>query len=157
MTAADIIKLIRDSLEPYVAAKQGSVSIAKDPFHVLELLLLTPDGFLVVVHFAGDDDLGQSRYTGVIKLKLEVFVSQQRGLAAEPGSELVGPTEGEDPLYVLIAKVRAFIRTIEFPDDGTTSGTIWYKGSEPVAGPEGATFNAYRLRFEINGAVSEET
>ena len=157
MTAAEIIQQIRDSLTPYVAAKRGSVSVAKDPFHVLELLLLTPDGFLAVVHFAGDEDLGQSRHTGVIKLRLEVFVSQQRGLAAEPGVELIGPTPGEDPLYVLVAKVRAFIRAIEFPDDGTTSGTIWYKGSEPVAGPEGATFNAYKLRFEINGAVSEET
>ncbi len=156
MTAAKIIRLMREQLTPYVESQKGSVSIAKDPYHVLELLLLTPDGFLVVLNFAGDEDIGTTRYTGVVTNKIEVIVSQQRGLAVEPGIELVGPQAGDVPLYERVAQIRAFIRQIQFPDDGTTSGTIWYKGSETIPGPEGATFNAYRLRFEINGAVSEE-
>ena len=158
MTAADIINKIRAELDPYVASKRGSVSVARDPYHVIELLYLTPDGFLVVVNFAGDEDLGQSRFTGVIRLKIDVIVSQQRGLAAEPGIELLEPSApGDDPLFVLASKIRAFIRAIQFPDDGTTSGTLWFKRSEIVPGPDGTQFNAYRLSFEINGEVSEET
>jgi len=158
MTAAEIIQTLRADLEPYVAAKRGAVSVARDPYHVIELLYLTPDGFLVVINFAGDEDLGQSRFTGVARLKLDVIVSQQRGLAAEPGIELLESSEpGDDPLFILVSKIRARCRAIQFPDDGTTSGKLWFKRSSVVPGPDNTQFNAYRLEFEINGAISEET
>jgi hypothetical protein len=76
----------RDELTTYVARKKGFVSIARDHFNVLELLALTPVGFLVILHFVGHEDLGQSRFTGVTKLKFEIIVAQQRGLMAEPAT-----------------------------------------------------------------------
>ena len=157
MTAADILTTLLEQLTPYCALKRGQVAIAKDPFHVLELLAASPGGFSVALLWEGDEDIGQSRHTGVIRNTLAVIVSVARGLSIEEGQELVGPSvDDSDPLYILVAKIRAFCRAIEFADDNTNSGRLWYKGCKVESAPDGMLVNAYRLRFEINSAVSAE-
>lgn len=49
MTTAEILTTLRDTLRQYAAAYRGHVSIARDPFHVLELLGETPASFRVIV------------------------------------------------------------------------------------------------------------
>jgi hypothetical protein len=158
MTAAEILKHWQEQLAPYCDAKRGECHIAKDPWHVLELLAATPAGFTVALLWEGDEALGQSRHTGVVRNTLACIVGVARGLSIEEGQELVGPSvDNSDPLYVLVAKIRAKCREIEFPEDGTVNSRLWYRGTAVETTPEGHFANAMRLRFEISGNISEQT
>lgn len=83
-----------------------------------------------------------------------MVVSQQRGLAAQAGANLVTARPDGKALFDLVSEVRALIRAIEWPR-GETYGEVLYKGCTPVTTYEGFPLDAYRLSFELLAAIPD--
>lgn len=157
LSPADIITKLQTQLAAWVTAKKGLLSIAEDPWHVLELLAETPVGFRVILHWAGDRNAADDIDDGIDNHTVEVIVSKNRGLAAKRGDHLVEPRAGV-ALLVLVGQVKAKIKgSFALWEQEITQGEIEYRGCEPVTTPEGVPLDAYRLSWSLLAARSTDT
>ena len=149
----EILTKLYDALSTWGATHKATVSIARDPFHVLELLAENPQGFRIIVHWAGDDNPSDQMEFPLADNKIEVVFSYNLGLSAQPDLALIRGQQNRPALYKLLDELRGLILAIAFPDVATAI-YCQYTGTEPFITPDGIPLAAYRLKFHLVSAVS---
>ena len=148
-----IVLAIVNGLAPWAAAHQAKTSIARDPFEVLELLAADSPGLRLVVHWAGDEPLGdQMAQAPLVTTALEIVLGLNLGLTATPDRQLLTGGAARPALYQLVSDLRLAVLAIEFPNLATTA-FLAYGGTRPVASPEGVPLAAYTSRFTLESVV----
>ena len=148
-----ILRALVNGLTPWAAAHKAKPSIARDPFEVLELLGADTPGLRLVVHWAGDEPLGdQMEQAPLVTTTLEVVLGLNLGLTATPDRQLLTGGAARPPLYQLISDLRVAVLAIEFPNLATTA-FVSYAGTRPLATPEGVPLAAYGSRFTLESVL----
>jgi hypothetical protein len=143
---------VHDDLKPWVASEKGHLSIARDPFDVIELLGANPPGFNILLLWEGDEDFLDQPLAGIVRHNISVVVSSNRGLRMWKGENLHRPGPGQPALLDRVDQVRQRIRALRLEDE-VTDQIFLYKGCEPESTPDGLPLDAYRLRFQIHAAI----
>ena len=136
LSAQDLLKRLYTELWPFVEVHaKGHLSIARDPYEVIELLGQAPGSFRVILNWTGEHLAPDTnRDTGVVVHEFQVTVSHNRGLSIISGASAFIPDRpGEDKtLVALTVIVRDKLRGLRFPG-GVTDEVLTYVGTEPVA------------------------
>ena len=148
----DIVLTLKGELEAYVAAQKGQLSVANDPFEVIELLGESPTGFRVIILWEGDEDATGQPLAGIVNNTIAVIVSHNRGLRMWKGENLHKDYGDQPALLTRLADLRAQIRAYEWPEDLTDSHLL-YLGTQPETTPEGLPLDAYRMRFRLTTVI----
>jgi len=155
MRLDEILEALRADLEPWVKTKRGQLSIALDPWNVLELLVNGPQGFQVILHWGGDDATGDQPAEPLADNTLEVIVGYNLGLNARPDLALVKNLPERPSLLKLVNDVRARVLSYVFPPD-VTMQTPEYAGCKPVTLPEGIPLAAYKFQVKLTALVERD-
>lgn len=147
-----LLSHLHDELVPFVKEQKGTLSLASDPLHFLELLAESPSGWRCVLHWSGDENQNAEIPTGPInRNEFHVGVTCNLGLTAEPGKAIMKKRPGGAPsLLRLMQLTRERVRTTVFPED--TSRQPIYLGCDPAILPDGTPLKGYRLRFSLLSA-----
>jgi hypothetical protein len=147
---------IESDLQGWVPPSGAKValSIASDPFEVLEILADSPAGVRVILLWKGDDDLSQGTPIGIVDNHLEITISHNRGLKVRSGQSLYQSSATRPSLIALLDSLRARLRSLGFMEDDGSISPMEYKGCDPVVTPEGLRLDAYTLRFQVTGALT---
>jgi hypothetical protein len=157
-----IVELLTKAIDAWTKGdlrRRAKVLPARDPFDVLEMLLVSPEKALITVLWNGDqpEEIGQDADTGDVgpaRNAIEVTVGCGLGLDAAKDWRLVLGKGGRESVIGRVADVRALVLALHFPaDDETTLQRFSYRGCEPVVTPDGVPLAAYKLRFEIVATV----
>ena len=158
----DILRAIQADLKEWVGTVRGQISIAKDPWNVLEILAESPSGLRAILHWAGDKQLGDRDDAPLATANVEVILGYSMGLSKDPGSDLVNAQFNARPAVLdLVSDLRGRLLSIplnsdpENPDEAAE--TLRNVGAEPVTLPDGTPTHAYRLKFELDHALPEYT
>lgn len=146
----ELMHLIAGRLAPWCEARAAKCQVAGDVWHVLDVLSASPQGLIAVLYWSGDEDNGQEM--GLCVQDIRLVLSRNKGLGADPGSNLTG-TATKEALFDLVDDLRAWMRGGAFPKDAT-SQVLDYKGTSPFVMPEGAPLDAYEMRFSITAAIT---
>lgn len=149
----EILEKLYCAIEKWGEPHKASVSIARDPFHVLEILAENPQGFRVIVHWAGDENASDIMERPLADHKIQIVFSYNLGLTAKPDLALIQGQQNRPALYKLLDDLRALVLGLAFPDFETAEYCI-YTGTEPVVTPDGIPLAAYRLKFHLIAAVA---
>jgi hypothetical protein len=148
-----IVTAIVNGLTPWAASHKAKISIARDPYEVLELLGADTPGLRLVVHWGGDEPLGdQMPQEPAVTTTLEVILGLNLGLTATPDKMLLTGSATRPALYQLISDLRAAVLAITFPNLAT-SDFLSYAGTRPLTAPDGVPLAAYSSRYTLDGSV----
>lgn len=140
---------LRADLEPWVAKKKGTVSIALDPYNFLELLAESPAGWRAVLHWEGEANPSDNAQAGCFcPQKISIGITKNLGLVAKKDEALVKSLLGNPAFLKLQADLRDRVRGYVWPEQ-TTERYMLYKGADPVSLPDGTPLAAMRLNFEL--------
>ncbi|WP_448579265.1 hypothetical protein [Thermosphaera sp.] len=149
-TPDKVTRLVRDALQSLDAdGITPNVSIAKDPWNVLELLMDAPRGVRLVVHWAGDEAMGDEPAAPLITQRVEVIIAYALGLRAGVDATLAENTN-RPSLLRLVSLVRGRILGMVFTAPDASEGLFRYRGCTPLETPEGVPLAAYRMQFDLN-------
>ena len=148
-----IVAALVNGLSGWAKKQKAKTSVARDPFEVIELLGADTPGLRLVVHWAGDDPLGEEMAQApLVTHVLEIVLGLNLGLTATPDRALVSGSSGRPALYQLISDLRVAVLAVEFPSVATES-YLEYAGTKPLVTPEGVPLAAYTLRFTLDAAI----
>jgi len=161
-----IIEKARAALASWAPAKGARISLARDPFDVLELLTVGPREALIVLAWGGDEpyDLGlgetdagsdDDNVSPVATQIIEVTVGQGLGLDAIKDWGLIAGKGSRPSVLKRVANVRGFMLSLLFPDDETTMRRFSYRGCDPWSTPDGIPLAAFKLRFGLVAVVDQ--
>jgi hypothetical protein len=167
MTPAAILAPVYAALNTWAKSLGGRATVARDPLDVLIILTQGPAGFLVVLHWAGDqsvdvgadrddpDDVGVDEIllTPPARSRVEIVVGQNLGLDVRRDYALIAAAENRVPLLERISVVRGRVLAMRFKDDDESLRRFTYSGCDPVTLPDGFPLAAYRLAFEFVSSV----
>ena len=148
-----IVIAIVNGLTAWAASHKAKISIARDPFEVLELLSADTPGLRLVVHWSGDEPLGdQMAQEPLVTTTLEIILGLNLGLTAVPDKQMLTGGPLRPALYQLISDLRTTVLAIQFPNLATTD-FLAYAGTRPMAAPDGVPLAAYSSRFTLESVV----
>ncbi len=148
-----IVRAILNGLTPWATLHKAKPLVARDPFEVLELLGADPPGLRLVVHWAGDEPLGeQMEQAPLVTTTLDIVLGLNLGLTATPDKQLLTGGALRPALYQLISDLRVAVLAIQFPNLATTD-FLSYAGTRPLAAPDGVPLAAYTSRFTLNSVL----
>ncbi|MDD3885364.1 MAG: hypothetical protein PHI35_00650 [Victivallaceae bacterium] len=152
---SDLVASLATCLESWAGPLKGKVQVSRDGFDLLQLLILSPVGFLVLVQWVGDEDQTGEDHAGIVTNHFKVVLSQGRGLNVKPGNNLIAERSKMPPLYALVSSCRAHVCRFAFSDPVDEVSSVWpaYKGSSPFVAPDGAALDAQELRFTLETAI----
>jgi hypothetical protein len=158
----EILKMLKADIDSFAGQNKAQVSIAKDPWNVLEILSESPSGFRVILHWAGDKQLGDWDDAPLATANIEVVIGYAIGLSKEPGQELITSQFNTRPSVLkLVSDLRERVLTFDFDCDSASSDeagdTARYVGCDPIVLPDGTQTHAYKLKFELDHALPEFT
>jgi hypothetical protein len=155
-TPAQILALYQADLKVWARDNKATLSIARDPYHVLELLAETPAGLRLILHWNGDAPVGDQEEAIGSNNNIEVVLSYNMGLMAQPDAALVTAQPNRPALLKLVSDVRERVLSLGVTDAETGAGlSARYAGCETVATPEGIPLAAYKLKFEFDAALPD--
>jgi hypothetical protein len=155
MIAREILKRLYDDIVSW--GKVGKlVSLARDPFDVLEILAQGPQGFRVILHWAGEQEVGGQPQLPIVQHRIEAILSYNLGLTATPDLALLskGPANDRPALLDLVEELRRRIASYNFPD-GETDVFMAYVGCDPFVTPDGVPLAAYKLTFTLTAGLPQ--
>lgn len=157
MRIEQIIEAIKNDLDAYADEQEQKVrvSVAGDPLNVLESLITGPAGYMVVLHWAGDQMTGRHQDPKSAN-QIEVVVGYNLGLRMPLEEAIWKTTEKRPSLLKLVGDVRSWLLTLQFPEDETDQ-FFTYQGTETVVTPSGIPLAAYRIRVSIDAICQTET
>jgi hypothetical protein len=153
LTVTQILVALFTALQTWAAPLHGKVSIARDPFNVLEILSANPAGYRLVVHWAGDDNISDIDQLPLVEHTLEIVLSYNLGLTRTPDQGLVASSTSRPPLYDVLDSLRSFVLAVQYPTEQTGSYAV-YAGAKPFITPDGIPLAAYVLTFKLKAAVN---
>lgn len=159
MRIDEIVKKLHDALATWGTAEKLRVSVARDPFDVLEVLTVGPEDALIIVQWDGDDpedpEFGEDEATaGPARQNLNVIVGAGLGLSAQKDWRLIAGRGSRKSVLRRVDEARAFVLSLRFPDDETSLRRLQYRGTEPMSTPDGIPLAAYRMRFSLLAAIT---
>ena len=155
-TSLDAILLALEvHVKTWCEANRGKVSIASDPFNVLEILELSPSGVRVVLFWGGDAPAGDQTEGGVSTNELHAVITHNRGLAKWQGRNVVETSGKREPLFKLLSSLKAHIKRFVMTGEHVAD-KIAYAGSKPYATPGGLPLDAYDMTFLLDAADAAE-
>lgn len=111
MDSATFLRSLEDGLRPTVVAAGGTLEVASDPDHVVDLLAVSPAGWRIILSFAGDEAVDPDAAPGVVRWTLNTTVQATRGLAIKLHAHgHRPPVSGREPLLALAAQASAWVR-----------------------------------------------
>ena len=140
MNGSDFIAAVEADLKPFIEADKGSVFMAADPFHALEILAASPASYFVVLLDKGEGVETQGPVQWLVP-KVGLFVAQQKGFSANPGAHIL-------PLSIRCEAVRDRVMSLEH-DAAETDVHPAYLGKGLVTLPDGMPLAAYELNFSL--------
>jgi hypothetical protein len=153
LTITQIVAALYTALQAWGQPLGAIVTIARDPFQILEILAASPEGFRVVLHWSGDRNISDHDPLPLAENTLDVILSYNLGLTARPDLALIqGPLDRPGVLDQ-IDSLRSFILSVEYPTVQTGTYAV-YSGTKPYATPEGIPLAAYILTFKLKAAVN---
>ncbi len=153
MNPDELLQFLHDDLAVFVKEQRGTLSVAADPYHFLELLAEAPSGWRLVLAWNGDENQAtDGPPVAINRNELHIGVTCNLGLTAKPGEAIMKKRPGGAPsLLKLVQLTRERVRTLVFPA-GTTSERAMYLGADPAILPDGTPLKGFRLRFSITTA-----
>ncbi len=150
LTAADVLRRIRDDLADWAQSAGARVALAADPLESLELLAANPSGLLVAVHWEGEETVGEQP-GGLLATTHQIAVSVAAPMppTREANAGLIRPTPERAALLDRVAAARDRVRGLAIGGERAR-----YAGCEPIA-IEGRPMAAYRLRFDLDLPASQ--
>jgi hypothetical protein len=152
----EILSKLNGAVTTWAAANKATVSIARDPFHVLEILAESPAGFRVILHWAGDKNPSEILQMAIARNDIEVIFSYNLGLTGKPDLALITGSTARPALLALLDDLRALILSIQYPDEETLVYCV-YAGTEPFITPDGIPLAAYRMRFQLDSGINTQS
>ncbi len=151
-----LTRLVRDHLKGLrIAGMKPEISVAKDPWHVMEILMISPRGLRLVVHWGGEDPLGDEPAAPLSTQRVDAIVGYALGLKATADAALIENAAERPSLLKIVADVRQRVLSMAFGAADASEGMFRYRGAEPVETPEGVPLAAYRLKFELDTTMPE--
>jgi hypothetical protein len=158
LTIDQIVAQLKAGVDSYATGISGRTSIARDPFNVFELLKANTQGYLVILHWGGDENIAEDAPESVVLLrhKLEVIIGFSLGLTARPDAALIQTVGARPPLFQQVDNLRQLLMGFTFPtDSGQTAGQLSYIGTHPVVTPDGVVMAAYQLNFGLRAVPAQ--
>lgn len=155
ITIDHILRAFHDDLLPWLKERKGELSIARDPIEPLEILTQAPGKFLVILHWAGDDQVGDQDAEAIGNNAIEIYVGRGLGLTSVPQQALLINRPGGPGLLRLVNDVRARVLSLGFPQDDTLE-TLAYGGAQAVTLPNGVALAAYKFTVRLQAEIEVE-
>ena len=152
MRIDEIIENLRADFAPWVAKNRGVLTIAKDPWHALEILCNSPQGLQFVLGWGGDEPEGEQPQEPLGNNIIELTVAYNLGLEADRDAALMKNRENRPSLLKLVSDARARLLAYVYAADDEPQ-FMAYGGTSPVTLPEGMPLAAYRIRATILQSV----
>jgi hypothetical protein len=150
-----ILSLLKTALEAFAQNLSGGVvSIARDPWNVFELLGANSRKYLLILHWAGDENIGEYQFSPLLLHRIEVIIAYNLGLYATPDQALLKTNGERPPLYQSIDDLRTLLLSLQYSSP-QTGGWLEYKGAEPVVAPDGVALAAYKLTFGLRAVPGQ--
>lgn len=157
-----ILDAIRADLEQWAQPQNGFVSLAQNPFEVVELLANTNSGFRIIVHFDSDVNnsplVNHQATVATVTMKATLAVSQ--GFDWRAWNSLVKAqqtAENQPATLDLRDNLRAYILAMRFPvvDNALPihRGMLFYLGTNRINAPDGLPFAAWEMSFQFRHSI----
>jgi hypothetical protein len=158
VTPAQIVRSVRDWLLAWPASpvKAGSISMAKDPFHPLEILAQSPRGMRLIVAYGGGPSqaVEQNPNAAILEHQISIYLGYSLGLTAAPDAALAIGTDDRPAMLDVISVVDQRVRSLMLPDE-VTSRLFRLGGIFDVIMPDGVPLAAQRLQYKIDGLMPD--
>jgi hypothetical protein len=135
----------------WAAAQEGvkpRVSVASDPWNVLEILVQGPAGLQVILNLTGGDNVSSNPREPLDNLAIEIIVGCNLGLTIPIEEALIKGRGTRPPLLKLLASARARALSLQFPEDETMQFSE-YGGFRTVTMPSGIPLAAYAVTLKL--------
>jgi len=140
MNGSDFLAAVQADLEPFIEADKGSVFMAADPFHALEILAASPAAYFVVILDKGEETETNGPIQWLVP-KVGLYVAQQKGFQANPGAHIIPLSQRcENARDRVLSKVHDPEESDKHPE---------YLGKSLVTLPDGMPLAAYELNFSL--------
>jgi hypothetical protein len=145
-----LLLLIQGALQAFAQnlSGGGTVSIATDPFNVFELLGVGSRNYMLILHWAGDENVNDYDLIPMLRHRIELVFGANLGLAVQPDGALLAGNQNRPPIYQSLDDVRALMLGFRFSGD-QTEPLFAYVRAEPVVTPQGMPLAAFRLLFTL--------
>ncbi len=162
MEADLILQALEGHLGPKIAAAGGVLSVADNPWDVVDLLKVTPEKWRVILSFE-DEEAAQERCPGGWTAGTFVlYIQIHKGFEAKRGTTIHRPTPAARVAMTRrCAQVRAWMRAIQFPanadiaeDDASAfafTGAEWLDGKDMEDRP----WRVRRMDFQLIYALDD--
>lgn len=155
-TPADVMELFRADLAAWAAEHKATVLLARDAWSALSLLLDGPAALRLILNWGGDEPLGDQPEALASAHAIEVYVSCNLGLAAEPDAALARAGVKRPSLLESVHAVRERILSLSVLDHETGEPlSARYAGCEPVVTPEGIPLASYKIKTWFDAAFPD--
>jgi len=148
MRIDQIIDDLRKDFDGWVKERRGTLTVAKDPWHALEILCTGPQGIQFILGWGGDDTEGDQAQEPLGDNVIELTVAYNLGLEADRDAALMKNRDNRPSLLKLVNDARARLLAYVFAADDEPQ-FLAYGGTTPVTVPEGLPLAAFRIRATI--------
>ena len=148
MRIDEIIENLRADFDGWVKEHRGTLTVAKDPWHALEILCNGPQGIQFVLGWGGDDTVGEQDQEPLGANIIELTVSYNLGLEADRDAALMKNRDNRPSLLKLVNDARARLLAYVFAADDEPQ-FLAYGGTTPVTLPEGMPLAAFKIRATV--------
>lgn len=152
LTIVQIVRVFFEDLHKWTTERGGLAYLARDAAEPYELIAgMGPNDFRTVVSWSGDDEFGGNPRQHLDRHKIEIWIGRSRGLAKQPGDQLVYQDGKQSALLALVDDAKQRVLSIEFPREVTKQFVI-YVGTAPVTTPVGIPMAAYKITVTLDAA-----
>lgn len=150
-TPAQLMQAIYQDLSQWATTQRGVIHIARDLDDAVTILANTPQGWLGVLHWQGDDPAGTgTRRSPVVENNLRLFLRANLGPTSKPNIALIQQTASSpNPFLEIVDAVRFRMLQYTFAGVNTPGDRMSYKGSSDTIAVGGYMLAAYSLLFGI--------
>lgn len=148
MRIDEIIESLRADFDGWVKERRGTLTVAKDPWHALEILCNGPQGIQFVLSWGGDDTEGGQDTEPLGANVIELSVAYNLGLEADRDAALMKNRDNRPSLLKLVNDARARLLAYVFAADEEPQ-FLAYGGTTAITLPEGLPLAAFKIRATI--------
>ena len=156
MRIDQIIDDLRKDFDGWVKERRGTLTVAKDPWHALEILCTGPQGIQFILGWGGDEPEGELPQDPLGNNVIELTVAYNLGMEADRDAALMKNRDDRPSLLKLVNDARARLLAYVFAADEEPQ-FLAHAGTAPVTLPEGLPLAAFRIRATILQKVEIET
>lgn len=148
MRIDEIVEALRQDMDPWIKKNRGVLTVAKDPYHALEILMAGPQGLHFVLAWGGDDPEGAQAQEPLGNNIIELSVGYALGLEADRDAALMKNRADRPSLLKLVSDTRSRLLAYVFGADDAPQ-FLAYGGTTAVVLPEGIPLAAYKIRATV--------